>query len=149
STRLISELTQESLRAQILDAAMDLMAADAASIQMLTSDGQSLTLLGSRNLHPESAVFWDKVTADAASTCGVALREHQRVHVSDVESCAFMAGTRDLEELRRSRIRAVQSTPLHSRAGRPIGMLSTHWRTPHTPTADDFTLFDVLARQAA
>jgi len=28
-------------------------------------------------------------------------------------------------------------------------MLSTHWGTPHTPTADDLTLFDVLARQAA
>ena len=28
-------------------------------------------------------------------------------------------------------------------------MLSTHWRTPHDPTEDDFRLFDVLARQAA
>jgi len=28
-------------------------------------------------------------------------------------------------------------------------MLSTHWRTPHTPTDEDFTFFDVLARQAA
>jgi len=149
STRLISELTPESLCAQILDAAMDLMAADAASIQMLMSDGQSLKLLGSRNFHPESVAFWDQVTAEAGSVCGVALRDNNRVHVSDVESCAFMAGTRDLEECRRSRIRAVQSTPLQSRAGRPLGMLSTHWGTPHTPTADDLTLLDVLARQAA
>jgi PAS domain-containing protein len=28
-------------------------------------------------------------------------------------------------------------------------MLSTHWRTPHTPPEDDFRFFDVLARQAA
>src|SRR6185295_5121425 len=28
-------------------------------------------------------------------------------------------------------------------------MLSTHWRTPHIPTEEDFTFFDVLARQAA
>jgi len=28
-------------------------------------------------------------------------------------------------------------------------MLSTHWRAPHTPTEEDFTFFDVLARQAA
>jgi PAS domain S-box-containing protein len=148
STRLISELTPESLYAQILDAAMDLMVADAASIQMLQSDGQTLKLLGWRNFHPESVAFWDEVSAEAGSVCGVALRDNNRVHVSDVESCAFMAGTRDLEECRRSGIRAVQSTPLHSRAGRPLGMLSTHWGTPHTPTADDLTLFDVLARQA-
>src|SRR6185503_10793238 len=60
-----------------------------------------------------------------------------------------MAGTRDQQECRRSGIRAVQSTPLRSRTGRPLGMLSTHWRTPHAPTEDDFTFFDVLARQAA
>jgi PAS domain S-box-containing protein len=28
-------------------------------------------------------------------------------------------------------------------------MLSTHWRTPHNPTEEDFRFFDVLARQAA
>jgi PAS domain S-box-containing protein len=43
----------------------------------------------------------------------------------------------------------VQSTPLRSRAGRPLGILSTHWRTPHTPSEEDFVFFDVLARQAA
>jgi len=28
-------------------------------------------------------------------------------------------------------------------------MISTHWRTPHAPTENDFRLFDVLVRQAA
>jgi PAS domain S-box-containing protein len=72
-----------------------------------------------------------------------------RVVVSDVESCAFMAGSQDLEEYRRCGIQAVQSTPLRSRDGRPLGMISTHWHAPHTPTEDDFRRFDVLARQAA
>ena len=149
STRLISESTVESLFAQILDAAMELMAADAASVQLLEPDSCSLTLLGWRKFHPESAIFWRQVTADAGSTCGVALRDNERVLVSDVDACEFMAGTQDLLEYRRSGIRAVQSTPLRSRAGRPLGMISTHWRAPHTPSEDDFRLFDVLARQAA
>src|SRR4029450_7101798 len=46
STRLISESTQESLFAQIVDAAMELMTSDASSVQMLAPDGESLTLLG-------------------------------------------------------------------------------------------------------
>ena len=149
STRLISETTREPLFAQILDAAMELMASDASSIQMLAPDGESLTLLGWRNFHPTSAAFWHRVTAHAGSACGVALRDTARVLVTDVDSCAFMAGTQDLEELRRSRIRAVQSTPLRSRVGTALGMISTHWHAPHTPTEDDFRLFDVLARQAA
>jgi PAS domain S-box-containing protein len=148
-TRLISESTQETLLAQVLDAAIELLAADAASVQMLAPDEESLTLVGWRNFHPDSAAFWHRVTAEASSTCGRALRDNERVLVTDIDSCEFMTGTQDQQELRRSGIRAVQSTPLRSRGGKPLGMLSTHWRTPHTPTENDFTLFDVLARQAA
>jgi PAS domain S-box-containing protein len=149
STRLISESTPESLYAQILGAAMELMASDAASVQMLAADHASLRLLAWKNFHPDSAAFWQRVAVGAGSTCSQALRDNERVVIADVEACEFMAGTHDLQEYRRSGIRAAQSTPLRSRTGRPLGMLSTHWRTPHTPTEEDFTFFDVLARQAA
>ena len=149
STRLISESTPESLYVQIVDAAIELMASDAASVQMLAADQTSLTILASKGLHPESAAFWQRVTQGAGSTCSKALRDNERVVVPDIEACEFIAGTPDLLEFRRSAIRAVQSTLLRSRSGRPLGMLSTHWRTPHAPTDEEFTFFDVLARQAA
>jgi PAS domain S-box-containing protein len=149
STRLMSESTPESLYAQILGAAMELMVSDCASVQMLDADQASLSLLASKNFHPESAAFWQRVEIGAGSTCGKALRDNERVVVGDIEACAFMGGTQDQLEYRRSGIRAVQSTPLRSRSGRPLGMLSTHWRAPHDPTEEDFRLFDVLARQAA
>jgi PAS domain S-box-containing protein len=149
SARLLSESAPESLYAQILGAAIELMGSDAASVQMLAADQASLTLLGWRNFHPESAAFWQCVEVGAGSTCSKALSDNERVVVSDVEASEFMAGTQDLEEYRRSAIRAVQSTPLQSRSGRPLGMLSTHWQQPHNPTDEDFRFFDVLARQAA
>jgi hypothetical protein len=61
STRLISESTPESLYAQILGAAMELMVSDAASVQMLAADHASLSLLAWRNFHPDSAAFWQRV----------------------------------------------------------------------------------------
>ena len=60
STRLISESTPESLYAQILGAAIELMASDAASVQMLAADHASLRLLAWRNFHPDSAAFWQR-----------------------------------------------------------------------------------------
>ena len=149
STRLISESTPDALYAQILGAAIELMASDAASVQIFAADHTSLRLLAWKNFHPDSAAFWQRVAAGAGSTCSKALRDNARVVVPDIEACEFMAGTPDQEECRRSGIRAVQSTPLRSRTGRPLGMLSTHWHTPHHPTEEDFTFFDVLARQAA
>jgi PAS domain S-box-containing protein len=149
STRLISESRPESLYAQILGAAIELMASDAASVQMLAADHTSLRLLAWTNFHPDSAAFWQRAAVGAGSTFSKALSDNERVVVADIEACEFMAGTQDQQEYRRSGIRAVQSTPLRSRTGRPLGMLSTHWRTPHTPTEDNFRFFDVLARQAA
>jgi len=149
STRLISESTPQSLHTQILDAAIALMVADAASIQMLAADRKSLMLLGWKNLHPDSAAFWQRVAVGAGSSCGLALRDHERVLVVDIEACDFLADTPDQREYRRSGIRSVQSTPLRSRSGQFLGVLSTHWRAPHTPMEDDFRLFDVLARLAA
>jgi signal transduction histidine kinase/PAS domain-containing protein/ActR/RegA family two-component response regulator len=147
SSRLIPEQRSEVLYTQILDAALVLMKADAASIQILEAD--RLRLLGHRNFDPETARYWEWVDADGVSICGQALAAGRRIVVADVETCDFLAGSRDLEEYRRSHLCASQSTPLVSRSGQLLGMLSTHWSWPHQPQADAFNLFDVLARQAA
>ena len=60
-----------------------------------------------------------------------------------------MAGTQDLHYSRLSGIRGVQSTPLVSRRGKLLGMISTHWREPYHPSERELQLFDVLARQVA
>jgi PAS domain S-box-containing protein len=69
--------------------------------------------------------------------------------VPDIETCEFVAGTADLDEYRRSNICAVQSTPLVSRTGQLLGMISTHWCEPYQPTERALRRLDVLARQAA
>ena len=77
------------------------------------------------------------------------MRTGRRVIVPDVETCEFIVGTPALEDHRKTGIRAVQSTPLLSRRGKMVGMLSTHWRNPHHPTERNLGLLDILARQAA
>ena len=45
--------------------------------------------------------------------------------------------------------RAVQSTPLISRTGRVIGILSTHYARPDTLSERDFRILDLYTQQAA
>jgi hypothetical protein len=110
---------------------------------------KQLQLLAWKGFHPQSAIFWQTVHFNSACTCGIAFSTGCRVVVPDVETCDFMAGTADLDEYRRSNIRAVQSTPLVSRSGQLLGMISTHWRKPHQPKERTLRRLDVLARQAA
>lgn len=137
---------------KIVDVAVALMHSDYASMQMLYPErgtGGELRLLSFRGFNPQAATFWEWVRADSKSTCGLALRDGTRAVAPDIAACDFMADSEDQQVYLQTGIRACQTTPLISRAGNIVGMISTHWRTPHRPSETDFRLFDVLARQAA
>lgn len=132
-----------------LDAAVEVSDSDAASIQTYDAERGGLRLAGWRGFHPLSARFWDLVVPESASTCGMALVSGDRVVVPDLEAEPALACSEDLREYRRSRLRAVQSTPLVGDDGRVVGMLSTHWRQPREPSAAVLRRIDSLARMCA
>jgi PAS domain S-box-containing protein len=148
-TQLIHASDVEVLYEKILDAAAAIMRSDFASMQMFYPERGELRLLAYRGFNPTAAAFWEWVRPGSGSTCGAALATGERSIVPDIELSDFMAGSEDLETYRQTGIRAVQSTPLVSRAGGLLGMISTHWRNPHQPSERDLRLLDVLARQAA
>ncbi|HEX6818553.1 MAG TPA: ATP-binding protein [Ktedonobacterales bacterium] len=149
SSQLIREDDLDALYRQILDAAVAVMRSDMGSMQMLNVERNELRLLAETGFNPASAAFWEWVQLDSVTSCGAALRTGERVVIPDIEACDFLTGTQDLDFYRLSGIRAVQSTPLVSRGGRVVGMISTQWRSPHQPAARELGLLDVLARQAA
>jgi PAS domain S-box-containing protein len=152
SERLIREGDVEELYGHITDAAMVVTRADCACIQMLDregSDGSELRLLASRGLDETVQRAWSTVGPGSATVSGAALRAGARVLVGDVETDLQAAAMIDVELYRQAGIRAVQSTPLFSRDGTLVGMLTTHWRRPHTPDQRSLRLFDIVARQAA
>lgn len=148
STELIDEDDVDALYDKLLEVAMTVMRSDAASLQMMTAGGNELRLLASNGLQPESVAYWQRVGADSASACGQALARGERVILEDVEADRATPVS-ERRAYRRSSIRAVQSTPLRSRSGRPVGMISTHWRHPRRPDEVRLRMLDILARQAA
>jgi GAF domain-containing protein len=137
---------------KIVDSAVAAMRSDYASLQMLFPErgpGGELLLLSFRGFNPEAATFWEWVRADSKSTCGIALRDHERVVAPDIANCDFMAGSEDQGIYLQTGISACQTTPLIGRAGNVVGMISTHWHRPHQPSDDDLRRFDALARRAA
>lgn len=152
STQLIQADNIEGLYDVILDTAVAVLHADFASLQILypeRGDGGELKLIGFRGFTAEAARFWEWVSPASESACGVALRTGQRVFVPNVLECDFMDGSEDLATYLQTGIRAVQTTPLFSRDGALLGMISTHWREPHQPTQNELRTLDILARQAA
>jgi PAS domain S-box-containing protein len=152
SAELIHDQDAAGLYDKLVEAAATIMRSDFATMQMLHPErgsGGELRLLASRGLDAQAVKFWEWVRADSGCTCGMVLRTGRRAIATDVATCDFMAGTADRTAYLEAGILAAQSTPLISRSGRLLGMISTHWRAPHEPSENDLRRFDVLARQAA
>jgi PAS domain S-box-containing protein len=155
SIRSIASGQDQELYDQMLEAATGIMHSDFASMQIAEpipgddSDGVVLRLLASKGFHPLSEKFWEKVELGSDSACGQASQRGERHIIQDAYNLESLRGTRDLEEYQRSGICAMQSTPLFSRSGNLLGVISTHWRTPYSPSQRELQTFDILARQVA
>ena len=75
------------------------------------------------------------------------MQRRERVIVEDVQTDPGFAPHRQIAAA--AGFRAVQSTPLFSRSGELLGMISTHFRQPHRPSEHELRLTDLYARQAA
>jgi PAS domain S-box-containing protein len=152
SAQLVEQGNEQALNDKIVDVVAMIMRSDFATMQMFYPrrglKGE-LQLLASRGLTPEGRKLWEWVRFDTDSTCGQALRSGVRSIAADVESSEFLAGTAGGAALLGAGIRAAQSTPLFSRSGKLVGMISSHWSEPHSPSERDLRLLDILARQAA
>jgi len=155
STQLIGEQDRGALYGKIVDAAVSITGSQFGTMQLLCPQGDpsghggELQLLAARGLTAEAVGYWQWVNPNAYSSCTQALKLGGRAIIPDFEAWDDIAGTEDLKAFRRAGIRSAQTTPLRSRGGALLGMISTHWSAPHAPSERDLRLLDILARQAA
>jgi GAF domain-containing protein len=116
---------------EILQASIELLGADKGNVQLLDRTHGRLVIVAQRGFEQPFLEFFKEVSAEDDSACGRALRSGERIVIEDVRAdegfelfrpVALQAG-----------FCAVQSTPLMARDGKPLGMLSTHFREAHRP----------------
>ena len=146
STRLMASAELQPLLVEILDATIELQNADFGNVQLYNPQNRTLQIVAQHGFKPEFMDQFREVRDDSA-TCCRALRSGSRVIVEDVQTDeAFKP---HLQIAAAAGFRAVQSTPLFSRSGRPLGVISTHFRSPRRPSERELRLTDLYARQAA
>src|SRR6267378_1874273 len=145
STRLLSKAELQPLLEEALNAIIALQNADFGNVQLYNPETGTLQIVAHRGFQRDFLDYFSSVNETRAA-CGRALERQERVIVEDV------LADPDFEPHRRiaasAGFRAVQSTPLFSRSGEPLGMISTHFRQPHRPSDRDLRLTDLYARQA-
>jgi GAF domain-containing protein len=145
---------RELRRAEGLDELLDravcgaigLVGADFGNLQLVDAETHVLRMAAHRGFGAAFLAEFD-VVDDAGTACGrAATRGHQAV-IDDVREDAGFAP--HLPAADAAGFRAVQSTPLVDGAGRLRGVLSTHFRHPHTATPHELRLAAAHARLVA
>jgi PAS domain S-box-containing protein len=131
----------------VLDAAVAITGADMGSIRELDPESGELVVVAHRGYAVPELLAGISPWPDWA---GRSLARGERLVVPDVAASPHFGSRPDLRQgLLQAGVRAFQSTPLLSRSGEWLGVLSTHWRVDGQPVPPDLHLLDVLARQTA
>jgi PAS domain S-box-containing protein len=146
STRLLREAELLPLLEEVLNATIALQSADFGNLQLYNERTQTLEIVAQRGFGQDFLNHFSAVNESGAA-CGRALKRSERVIIEDVLTDPDFAPHRAIAAS--AGYRAVQSTPLFSRSGELLGIVSTHFRQPHRPSERELRLTDLYARQAA
>src|SRR4051812_45576989 len=125
SRRVVHAAACQSMLDEILNATIDLHGADFGNIQLYNAATRTLRIAAHRGFQQPFLDF-KEIDANDGSACGIALARRKRTVIEDVEKEPAFAPS--LTAAREAGYRAVQSTPLFTTSGEPLGMLSTHFR---------------------
>jgi PAS domain S-box-containing protein len=145
-TKLITQTELQSLLEEILNATIALQNADLGSVQLYDPKNHCLEMVAQSGLRQAFVEYFGTVHDDTTVSARALLRR-ERVIVEDVLSDKAFEPHRAMAVS--AGYRSVQSTPLFSRSGEPLGTISTYFREPHRPSERELRLTDLYARQAA
>jgi PAS domain S-box-containing protein len=132
---------------EILAGAIELLGADMGSIRIWDSARGTLRIEAHRGINHECLDLLRQIPVAGNSFCEGALQSGERMVIEDVEADRLF--TPFVSLARAAGYRAMQSTPILSREGKPLGMLATHFRSVHKPSEQDLRMLDLYVRQAA
>jgi GAF domain-containing protein len=147
-------LIEEFRQCQSVQAAIDLLLREGleasqtglGNVQLMDWRAGHLAIRSQRGFRYEFLKFFERVAFDGGSVCSRALAEREAIIVEDVMSDDQLS-CRDV--LQRAGVAAVQSTPIISKDGAFLGIISTHFDKPHRPSYPEMHAIAHAARLAA
>jgi PAS domain S-box-containing protein len=130
----------------VLESAVEITGADMGNIQVYNRARRTLEIVAQRGFDRAFLEHFRNVNVDGTSSCGRALASRRRVVIPDVTADPLFEP--HLQAAAAAGFRAVQSTPLMSRDGRVLGVLSTHYVQARIPSDRDLRLLDLYTQQA-
>lgn len=148
STRFVQEENLNQLLDEIIDAAMEITRADMCAIQSIEPQTGSFRIIAQKGYSPELMNHVES-THSRRSVFKAMMKLDFHMVLDDAAMRPAGMCDRGQETMLSMGVQALQGTPLMSRSGKKIGMLTTMFRLPHQSTGRELRMLDMLARLAA
>lgn len=146
SARLSGTLELETVLHEVLDAALAMQGTSMGLLSLCDGRQQGLTLQASRGFDA-TLLHLVAVQAPGVGVCGTSYRDRRRVIVEDTEADLLFAPYREVAQA--GGFRACHGTPLLTRSGTLVGVLTAHFPEPHRCSQRELRLMDLYAQIAA
>jgi two-component system CheB/CheR fusion protein len=130
---------------EMLKATIDLLDAEKGNVQLL--DNGVLKIVSQQGFSQDFLDSFREVTADDPSSCGRALSTLKTVIIEDVDTDETYTPLRPLAQ--KEGYRSIVSVPMTSRDETPLGVISTHFSSPHRPDEQALNRLMLYVRQAS
>ena len=123
------------------------MGTNMGDIRLYDSGRDALDIVALSGFPADFIEHYQSVSCEEAATCARAIKSRNRVVIDDIEIEALSEP--QLRMAAAGGYRAMQSTPLLSRGGNLLGVLSTYCRNPSKLTERDFKILNLYGRFTA
>ncbi|HET9665016.1 MAG TPA: GAF domain-containing protein, partial [Burkholderiales bacterium] len=147
SSRLWRARTLQDGLQEMLAASLELLGTDMGHVRLKDSARDVLLIAAHRGFDKKFVDAFHESPVGETSASARALRSAERCIIEDVENDEAYAPLRPVA--RAAGFRAVQSTPLLSHEGKPVGIVTTHFRSVHRPDEQALRMLDLYVRQAS
>ena len=148
NSRTIRQADTSGVYNEILQAAISLTNADCGTMQMASEDGKMLEIVAHKGLGEKFVSHFFRV-CEGRCVCGKAFEERTRVIVESVLESKIFDGSENRQVLLDEGICHIQSTPMFSTTGNMLGILTTHYKSPHQFNERELRAIDMLSHHAA
>ena len=146
SVNLTSTLDVDSVLNEVLQAAISMQGTDRGMLSLRDPQGDGLVLKASCGLDEDFIKAVARVPVGWGA-CGMCYQQRRRIVVEDVFTDPLVESYRTVA--RQDGFYAVHSTPLITRSGNIIGVISALFTQLHRPSEREMRLMDLYARMAA
>lgn len=148
-TKFIGGDDLNSMLKGFLKTSMDILKADKGTIQLFDPSTGTMNIIGYKNFNPPFLEFFETVHTGEPAVSGTVMIRKKPVIVEDIAKSTIFKDSDSLQVYLNEGVKSVQSTPIISKNGKLLGIISTHFCEVHHPSKRELRFIEILARQAA